>query len=87
MRGLRAASGAETVVRFSPSSGASRHLLPQGEKGSTPGCCVHPAHPVLRSPAAMPLIASKIPTRALASIWPARQRRKSSACRWFNGAI
>ena len=39
------------------------------------------SYPVLRSPAAMPLIEMWMPRRMRSSVWPSRKRRISSTCR------
>ena len=41
------------------------------------------AQPVLRRPAAMPLIEIRIARKVLSSCSPPRHRRSSSTCRWF----
>ena len=44
-------------------------------------------HPVLRSPAAMPLMLMWMPFFSRSSFWPARQRRTSSTCSRCSGSM
>lgn len=57
-----------------------RRPSPRDPGSSTP-------HPVLRSPAATPLMEIRMPRCTFSSVCPARQRRIRSICRWLSGVM
>lgn len=67
-------------------SAAGAHA-PKRRKSATFSARAVSFQPVLRKPAAMPLMDRWMPVCTRSSPGSARQRRSSSACRWFSGSM